>query len=184
MYLNKLLKNKMFLTGSSFWLVLGLIVLVLIGRFLPHPPNFTPLLSVALFAGAVFARQPMAWLVPLLALYLSDLFLGLHGSMVFVYVSVLAIVFFGQWLASPQVRLLSVLAISFLASLFFYLLTNFGVWLLYDWYPPTMAGLMASYLAALPFFIYTLASTCAYSLLLFGLRARYRVHRATVQTAA
>ncbi len=177
----KLLNNKKL--TNTLALSLGLVILILLGRFLPHPPNFTPLLAVALFSGAVFARQPLAWLIPMLALYASDLLLGLHGSMAFVYLAVLAIVLLGQWFLR-QASLLSVLGVSVVASVGFYLLTNFGVWLLYDWYPPTLAGLLACYIAALPFFTYTLASTLAYSLLLFALWSRYRLPSAKIPAVA
>lgn len=179
MFLNILNNKKL---TSALAISLGLIVLVFLGRFLPHPPNFTPLLAVALFSGAVFARQPAAWLIPLVALYASDLLLGLHGSMAFVYLAVLGIVLLGQWFLQ-QAGPFSVLAVSVLASVWFYLLTNFGVWLLYDWYPPTLAGLVACYIAALPFFTYTVASTLVYSGLLFGLRARYWLQRSAQRAA-
>ncbi|MCI0658612.1 MAG: hypothetical protein L0170_16285, partial [Acidobacteria bacterium] len=52
-----------------------LIALATICRLIPHPPNFTPVLAVALFGGATLPRRA-ALAIPLLAMLLSDLALG------------------------------------------------------------------------------------------------------------
>ena len=54
-------------------------------RLLPHWPNVSPVAAMALFGGAYFADKKMAFIVPFVALFLSDLILGLHNTMVFVY---------------------------------------------------------------------------------------------------
>src|SRR5258708_35795793 len=59
----------------KYQLIVGLIVLALVGRLIPHPDNFTPMLAVALFGGAMLSGR-MAYLIPLLAMFLSDLLMG------------------------------------------------------------------------------------------------------------
>ena len=55
----------------------ALIFVAALTRVIPHPPNFSPIEAVALFGGAYFAKRHWALLVPLAAMFLSDLVLGL-----------------------------------------------------------------------------------------------------------
>jgi len=138
-------------------------------RLLPHPPNFTPIAAMALFGGAMLAPRLLGLLLPLGALVLSDLVLGFAGfaHVPYVYGSFVMIVGLG-WLLQGRVSGLTVPAAAIGASVLFFLVTNFGVWAYSGMYPPTAAGLWASYVAALPFFTHTLAGDLFYSALLFG----------------
>ena len=136
-------------------------------RLVPHPPNFTPIGAMALFSGAYLSRRSLAFAAPLAALLLSDLVIGFYPELLFVYVSVAATVLLG-WAVPRRRTVLRVAAAAVAASVLFYLLTNFGVWLLMDYYPKTFAGLIACYVAAIPFFQNTLAGDRFYSGLLFG----------------
>src|SRR5262245_45342599 len=98
-------------------------------RLVPHPPNFTPIGAMALFSGAYFSRQSLAFVAPLAALLLSDLVLGFYPEAIFVYVSVAAIVLMGSGLLSNRRTVLKVGAAAVASSLLFFLVTNFGVWL-------------------------------------------------------
>src|SRR5690606_11388371 len=63
-----------------------MIVAAALTRLLPHPPNFSPVEAVALFGGAYFASRAWAIAVPLIAMFLSDLALGLaNGGIYFEY---------------------------------------------------------------------------------------------------
>src|SRR5262245_8044311 len=66
-------------------------------RLLPHPPNFTPLGALALFGGACLADKRLALAVPLAAMLVSDLVLGFHPVMPFVYGSFALIACLGFW---------------------------------------------------------------------------------------
>ncbi len=136
-------------------------------RLIPHPPNFTPIGAMALFSGAYLGRRSLAFAAPLAALLLSDLVIGFYPELVFVYVAVAATVLLG-WAVARRRTLLRVAAAAVAASVLFYLLTNFGVWLVMDYYPKTFAGLIACYVAAIPFFQNTLAGDLFYCGLLFG----------------
>jgi hypothetical protein len=136
-------------------------------RLVPHPPNFGPVGALALFSGAMLGRRLLAFAAPLGALVLSDLVLGFYPELLFVYASVLAVVLIG-WLVAKQKTALTIAAAAIASSVLFFAVTNFGVWLLMDYYPKTPAGLAACYVAAIPFFQNTLASDLLYAGLLFG----------------
>ena len=136
-------------------------------RLVPHPPNFAPIGAIALFSGAYLDRRPLAFLAPFAALALSDAILGFYPEVVFVYLSVAAIVLIG-WTLSKRKTALHIGAAALASSVLFYLVTNFGVWLLMDYYPQTPAGLLACYVAAIPFFQNTMAGDLFYCGLLFG----------------
>jgi hypothetical protein len=54
------------------------------------------------------------------------------------------------------------------SSVLFFVLTNFGVWAFDALYPKTLEGLMACYVAAIPFFRNTLLGDLSYTVVLFG----------------
>ncbi len=171
-------------------IVFVLIVLAAASRLLPHPPNFAPVAAIGLFAGATGGRRA-GWLVPFVALLLSDLVIGFYHpvSMTFNYLAFATCLLLGAGLLSPKRglarRSLSRVAGAVLASsMAFFLVSNFGMWAS-GYYPRTWAGLVECYIAALPFFRNTLASDALYSAALFGshaLLARY-LGRRDVETA-
>ena len=156
----------------------ALIFIAALSRVLPHPPNFSPIEAVALFGGAYFAKRHWALLVPLAAMFLSDMVLGLlRGGLYFeyfasagymlVYACILLSTLLGFGLRG-KVSAARVLGYSLLGSVLFFLITNFGVWLLGSMYAKTWLGLMAAYTAGNPFFQWTLIGTLVYSAVLFG----------------
>jgi hypothetical protein len=136
-------------------------------RLVPHPPNFTPIGAMALFSGAYLGRKPIALAAPLGALLLSDLVLGFYHGMATVYFSTALIVIIGM-MALRRVSPMRVGAAALAGSLLFFVITNFGMWLFSGFYPRTMAGLEACYVAAIPFFQNTVAGDLFYATLLFG----------------
>lgn len=136
-------------------------------RLAPHAPNFQPIDAIALFGGAVLPG-PWAFVVPLGAVAASDAVLGFYGPvMAWVYISYVAIVLVGR-VALRHRSVLSVAGAAFASAVLFYLITDFGEWL-GPLYPHTLAGLSASYVAAIPFFRTTLLSDVMYSFALFGI---------------
>ena len=144
-------------------------------RLLPHPPNMTPIAAMALFGGTYFTTRRIAFLVPLTAMYLSDLALGFfvydfgwfHGFMPFIYASFVVTVCLGL-LIRHRLSPLIVGGAALISSVLFFVITNFGVWLVGSFYPKTVAGLLSCYVAAIPFFRNTLAGNAFYTLVLFG----------------
>ncbi len=153
----------------SFQILLALVVIFLAGalRFAPHPPNLAPIGAIALFSGAIIRDRRIAFVFPLLAFFARDLFIGYHKLTLIVCASFLFNVAIGLWLRDR--RSVSRISLATLAgAIQFFLVTNFGVWLLLDTYAKTSAGLVACYIAGLPFFWNTLAGDALYSALLFG----------------
>ncbi|MFZ5638162.1 MAG: DUF6580 family putative transport protein [Pseudomonadota bacterium] len=156
----------------------AMIALAALSRLLPHPPNFSPVEAMALFGGAYFASRGLAIAVPLAAMVLSDIALGLIlGGDYLSYVASLSF-----WSVYVCIALSSVLGFglrgrvgggrvlgySLAGSLLFFLVTNFFTWLGSTLYPQTGAGLVAAYVAGIPFFQWTVLGTLFYSAALFG----------------
>lgn len=128
-------------------------------RFAPHPPNFTPILSIALFCGISF-RNKYIFLIPLFSMVISDFFIGYHSVIMFVYVSLLIIFLMGKYLAKEN-SFNSMIILSLSSAIVFFIISNFGVWIV--GYPKTISGFIACYIAALPFLLNTLISTILFS---------------------
>jgi hypothetical protein len=153
---------------KRFWIAVVFILAAAFSRLLPHPPNVAPIAAMAL-AGGVYFDKRFAVAVPLLALLLSDVFLGFYSLMIFVYGSFLAIGFLGMWLKTRKSPL-TVFGAALAGSVLFFVVTNFGVWLLgHSVYPRSLAGLLECYTLAIPFFRNTLVGDLAYTAVLFGL---------------
>ncbi len=135
-------------------------------RLLPHPFNFTPVMAMALFAGAYFDKKYLAFIVPLIAMLLSDLVLGLHNTMLFVYGAITLSVLIG-FLLRNSVSPLKVFFASISGTLLFFIITNFGVWLMNDFYTKDLNGLIKSYVMALPFLQRSLLGDLFFSGVLF-----------------
>ena len=149
-------------------LVLVLMILAAAAsRVLPHPPNVASITAVALFGGAYLTSKRLALIVPLAALFLSDLILGFYRHMEIVYGSFLLVVFVGFWLQRKR-SVLRIAGAALAGSVIFFIITNFGVWAFESLYPRTAAGLLACYVAAIPFFQNTILGDALYTAVLFG----------------
>lgn len=148
-------------------LIGGIVLFGALLRLVPHWPNFTPIAAMALFGGAYIKKKHLAFLVPVAALLLSDLFLGFHKWMIAVYVSFALVVGIGMLLRN-RVRTGSVLLATVSASLLFFLITNFAVWIGSPFYPQNMAGLLESYTLAIPFLNNGILGDLFFSTVFFG----------------
>ena len=155
-------------------LALTLTVLAALLRLLPHPPNFAPVGSVALFGGARL-RGWQAYVVPLLAMAVTDPILSwmagypaYHWSTLIIYGSFTISVLLGRVLLANSSSPGRICAVALAGSIQFYLLTNFCVWLgSTTLYAHTWTGLIACYVAALPFFGRTVLADLFYTAVLF-----------------
>lgn len=136
-------------------------------RLIPHPPNLTSVTALALFGGAYLSNRTLALVVPLMALLVSDLILGLYQHMEIPYLSFVLIVCIGfqlqQRRTAPRIA-----GAALLSAQVFFVVTNLGVWAFDSLYPRTFQGLVACYVAAIPFFRNTLVGDLMYTALLFG----------------
>jgi len=153
--------------NSRILALLSAILLAAALRLVPHPPNFAPIGAMALFSGAYLGRRTLAFVAPLAAMLLSDTVLGFHSGMIFVYASVALITILGAMTLRKRSPVRIGLA-AVAGSVLFFAVSNFGVWALGDMYPHNIAGLVACYVAAIPFFQNTLAGDLFYATLLFG----------------
>jgi hypothetical protein len=148
------------------------VCLILIGvtlRILPHPANFAPIAAISIFGGAVLPKRVAIW-VPLVAMVVSDAIIGFYSLMPLTWACYLLIALASsRWLRSGNLFTGVKLTVS--ASLFFFIVTNFGVWLTSGMYSHTWSGLVSCYTMALPFFRNTFLSDAIYTAVLFGIYA-------------
>ncbi|MBS4012237.1 MAG: hypothetical protein KGZ97_00560 [Bacteroidetes bacterium] len=148
-------------------LVAGIILFAAIMRLIPHYPNFTPIAAIALFGGAHLGKKWLSFLIPIVALFISDLILGFHGFMIPVYASFIVVVLFGNYLRN-NIKVHTVGVASIAASTLFFIITNFAVWIATPYYPANFSGLVACYAAAIPFFHTGILGDLFYSTVFFG----------------
>lgn len=155
------------------------VLLAVLARFTPHPPNFSPVFGALLYGGARLKKRDAIWF-PVALLALSDILLttGVYHMRVgwtsLVEWGAFAVVaLIGCWLRK-QVAARTVVAASLAGPTAFFLISNFSVWLGWQMYPPTWEGLTACYVAGLPFFPNSLLSSLLFTSLLFGIEGFYR----------
>jgi len=153
-------------SGPAAWSILLVVVLVawgISGRFWIETPNLKPIGAAALMAGFLLRDIRWAIAVPLLSLAISNLWLGGYplGVAFAVYASSLIYAMLGVWAGSKPAQsvvagLVQALGLAFVGSLQFFLLTNFAVWLCSGWYGPSLAEGVQCFVAAIPFYKWTL----------------------------
>ena len=153
-------------TKQKIVLFFYLVGLIALSRIIPHPPNFTPVLAMAVFMPYLTRDIYSAMLVPLSAMFVSDLYLGLHSSMFWVYTSILLGTTLSQYTISMKKTYVHLGSNALLSSTIFFIVTNFAVWMSGSMYPLTIDGLLLCYTMAIPFFGNTLAGTLFYVSLL------------------
>lgn len=154
----------------SRFIVLTLLVIAaaltrVIPLLIPHMWNFTAVGALAIFAGAQFNDKRLAFIMPLMAMALSDLFIG-NGFSMLVYTGFIAMVACG-YLIRRKVSVTNVILASFISASVFYLITNFAFFYPVTFYPHNVSGILASYTAALPFFRNMLIGNLVFSAVLF-----------------
>ena len=148
-------------------IIICFIVFAAVARVLPHPWNFTPVGAMALFSGAKFGRTSKAFLLPLSALLLGDLFVGLYRIIPIVYLSFCLSVAIGIFFRNRQ-SLGALSVATLLGATQFFLVTNWAMWAFGTTYPKSLQGLLRCYKAGMPYFGNTLAGDAFYAFLLFG----------------
>ena len=151
------------------------ILLAAISRILPHPFNFTPIAAMALFGGVGFSNKKLAFIIPLLAMVLSDALIGWHNTLLYVYASFALITCIGIYI-SKNVTTPRIILASLISSLLFFLITNSAVWI-EGGFQNGMSGLLITLTAGIPFynneffgsfFFNTIAGDLFYCGILFG----------------
>lgn len=147
-------------------LALLIVSIGVLSRFLPHIPNFAPITAIALFSG-VYLEKRYALILPLAAMIISDYFLGFHSTTFFVYFSFLISAGIGILIKNKKTPV-NILKGSLVASIQFFIITNFGVWAATNMYEKSFAGLMYCYYMGIPFFRGTIMGDLFYTGVFFG----------------
>ena len=147
---------------------ISLILILAFARLIPHPPNFTPIIAVAIVSGYFFKNINLSLLTLLIAMLISDLFIGFYENVIFVYASLLLITFVFHKI-SNKINFKNLFIYGFAGSLIFFAVSNLGVWALgspgvYDIaYEKSLSGLIECYILAIPFFGNTFLSTLIFA---------------------
>ena len=154
-------------------------------RFVTVIPNFSPVVGLTIFGAALFSRKYLAFLVPFLCIYFSDLvinntiarpffpdssgFIWFSEYMIWNFLAYGSIALFAM-IALKKLTFTRGISVTLISSVIFFLTTNIGSWVgSAGIYPKAFSGLMMSYTAALPFFRTSLISDLLFSGALFGL---------------
>ncbi len=147
----------------------GLILLMVFSRLIPHPPNFTPIIATGILCGYFFKDLKLSLIILLLSMLISDLLIGFYSNMLFVYSSLFLITLFA-FKMNNKINIKNLFLFGFAGSFLFYLISNFGVWIFGSLYPKNIGGLIECYFMAIPFFKNTLISTTVFIYLVFILK--------------
>lgn len=157
-----------------------LIVLGAACRLVPHPLNFVPMAAIALY-GAARLPGRMAWLVPVVAMVLSDALLNASrgyfpgvAAVTLVSYGTLAVIAVAGGRLGRQAHAATRVGASLAGSTLFFLTTNLAVWAFQRGagaglnYSEGLPGLFESYAAALPFYGNGLTADLLGTAALFG----------------
>tara|TARA_B100000029_G_scaffold274368_1_gene269183 strand:- start:1339 stop:1851 length:513 start_codon:yes stop_codon:yes gene_type:complete len=143
-----------------YFFPVALILILSFSRVIPHPSNFTPVLAIGIFSGFYFRQLYLSLFIVIFAMFLGDLYLGFHNTMLFTYISLVIAVISGLFIKKFKVS--EILYTGLASSAAFFIITNFGAWLTLEMYEKNFVGLLNSYTLAIPFFHNTLISTFIY----------------------
>ena len=149
---------------KHFILPIGLILVLSFSRLIPHPSNFTPILAAGVFAGFYFRNFILSIFIVISSMFIGDLVIGFHSTMIFTYSSLILAVAIG--LLIKKFNFKEILFSGLSSSVIFFAVTNFGSWLTLEMYEKNFSGLLQSYFMGIPFFHNTLISTLVYLIFL------------------
>ena len=147
---------------------IGLVLILILSRLIPHPPNFTPIVAVAIMSGYLFKNIYLSFATLLVSMLVADAFIGFYENIFFVYLSLLFLVYIFYKLGR-KINLKNLFLYSFTGSILFFIITNFGVWSLGSPgldnvpYEKNLQGLIKCYILAIPFIKNTVLSTLIFS---------------------
>ena len=162
--------------NNKFFYLFFFGVILALSRIIPHPPNFTPILASAILAPMLIKDRWFGMAIPIVAMFISDVIIGFYSYQFVIYSSILAISLVAP-MRKNYVRL-GIMAVG--GSVWFFITTNFAEWMIWDYYPKTIEGLITCYTLAIPFFKNTLISTCLFTgLLTFSIKYLEVVNKKT-----
>ena len=148
--------------NNIFYFAFFIISLALF-RIIPHPPNFTPIIASAIMCPLLTKDKLFGASIPIFAMFISDIILGFHAYQFIIYGTLISI----SLITLARNTLIITIISGILASVWFFITTNFAVWIFWDFYPKTLEGLLSCYTLAIPFFQNTLISTLLFCLIIY-----------------
>ena len=154
------------------FVVLAIIFRLVIPHLQPHPWDFTPVGASLLFFGA-YASKRQLW-VPLALFAATDVYLNLrvyhypYGWDQFIELAWYAATIWLGTRLRDRAEPLPTLGLALTSSLTFFIVSNFGVWAAYAMYPKTLAGLIACYVAGIPFYQHRIIGDLAFTAAFFA----------------
>jgi hypothetical protein len=163
-----------------FGVIAMIILLAAMSRLIPHLPNFAPIGGMALFGAAYCSKRLWAFTIPAVSMWISDLvlnnvvyvqyfdtFVWFYSSSLFTYGAFILIALLGIFVLR-KINIVNLISAALGASVTFFIVSNFGVWMMSGMYPHTFEGLQTCYIAGIPFFRNTLAGDIFYTSILFA----------------
>ncbi|MCB0515716.1 MAG: DUF6580 family putative transport protein [Chitinophagales bacterium] len=164
---------------TIFWVTM-LILIAVVSRFFMFIPNFQPIIGISLLGAAYLQRKYWVFLVPIAAFWLSDVVLNntvyaayfpefslISYNFIFAALAMILVVLIGKVMLKNK-RWSNIWASAIVGGLLFFVVSNLGVWLFSGMYPPNGAGLVACYVAGIPFLQNALLGDLFYTTFLFG----------------
>lgn len=157
------MKQSSYFSRAKIFTAVLLIAFGAIGRYLLKDiPNVETITTVTLLAGSLLGG-PWTFVVGLVTVGITDIAIGNTNILLYTWSAWAAMGFFGWVLRKrekkPLRHSLELTGMGLLGNIFFYVWTNFGVWQLSGMYAKTWEGLVACYIAAIPFLKMQLLST-------------------------
>jgi hypothetical protein len=163
---------------STLVIAVLLIVIAALSRVILYPHNFSPIIGMAIFAGAVIKDKRLAFALPLLAMFLSDVLFeafniapGFWGWGQLVGYGILALITVIAF-SMKKINVFSVAGYSIGSSLLFFLLSNSAFFIfdnpIYHTYTQDLSGYIATLAGGLPFLKTGIVADLVYSTVLFG----------------
>ena len=166
-------------SNLQFTTIFLFILIGSISRIIPHAPNVTPIGAICIFGASHFTKKSYAFFVPLIIIFLSDLFINniyyssgdfilFYNGVQWQYLSYVLIIIFSSFFLRPNLSFLKVGLTAISSSLIFFIISNFGVWVSSGIYQLNFIGFILCYFNALPFYFNNLLSFVFYSYVLVG----------------
>ncbi len=154
--------------STRYLIILFLVLLLVVSRNLSFIPNFTPTISLIVFASTMFRNYYILASIVIASQLISDYFLGYYSSIFFVYLGYILLAFASKFILK-EIYFVPIIGTSIISVFIFFLVSNYGVWQMMDIYEYSLSGLIECYIAGIPFLKYSLISTLLYSTTMYVL---------------
>tara|TARA_B100001250_G_C19801826_1_gene791464 strand:- start:1656 stop:2201 length:546 start_codon:yes stop_codon:yes gene_type:complete len=160
-------KIQSFIINEKVFFSFCFIIILVFSRLIPHPPNFTPVIAAAIFGPIFLNDKVYGVLIPIISMFISDIIISFHSYQFVVYATLISI----SILTPSKKNKKLFFSFAIISCVWFYIATNFSVWIMSDYYPKTFDGLLTCYILAIPFFKNTFFSTIIFTFIFWYLHS-------------